>query len=508
MNFIAIGFFLPTVALTLVITWWAARRARTRADFYTAGARITGTQNGLAVAGDLISASTFLGLTGMYFASGADLSTIYYITPPIALCLLLVLLAAPLRRAGRYTLGDVITSRATDPAEARTLRLLSGVSTIIISILFLVAQLIGAGSLVSVLFGISFPVAVVVVTVLMTLYIGFGGMLAATWVQIIKAGALVAVIVVLAAICVVHGGGLSAIYERAAAVHPLGWNLYKPGASSSDLFSALSLGLSTTVGALGLPHMLIRFFTVPDEKAAQQSAAIATTIMGGVIILLFAVVSPAAVAVLSGSEFIGADGAMRGGVNMTAINLAQAIGGPILMGVTSAIAFATILAVVAGVVMASASAASHDVFPAFRRGGPVSEKSELNAFRIATVLSGVGGLALALVFRNENVTFMIALAMAVAISANVPVLLLTLYWKRLTPRAAIVGMLVGLIGSIGLLIVSPSIWDKLLGLGPAPFPSDYPGLLVAPVVAVVTIALSLIGTRRPRPGAALESPAP
>lgn len=497
MNLIAVGFFVPTVLATLLITAWAAKRAHSRADYYSAGGRITGAQNGLAVAGDLISASTFLGLTGMFFVSGADMSAIYYVTPPVALCLLLVLLAAPLRRAGRYTLGDVVVSRARGAPLAPALRILTGASTIVISLLFLVAQLVGAGSLISLLFGIQFPAAVALITVLMTIYVGFGGMLAATWVQIIKAGMLVGVVIVLAVACVVKAGSLTAIYEQAAAVHPLGWGLFRPGAEKADLFSAVSLGISTTVGALGLPHLLIRFFTVPGEREAQQSAAIATTIMAFVILLLFMVISPAAVAFLSQSGFTDAAGGMRGGLNMTAVNLSQAVGGSVLMGVTCAIAFATIIAVVAGVVMAIASAASHDIYAVIRTQAPHSERAELWAFRIATILSGVVGLALSFVFQHENVSFMIALAMTVAISANVPVLLLTLYWKRLTAQGAFAGICTGLVGSVGLLILGPSIWVKVLGHAAPIFPSDYPGLLVAPLALAAAVLISLTGSPRP-----------
>jgi cation/acetate symporter len=505
MNLVAVGLFIPTVLLTLYITWRAARVARGKADYYSAGARITGVQNGVAIAGDMLSASTFLGLTGMFYIGGADLSAIYYVTPPMALCLLLVLIAAPLRRAGRYTLGDVLTSRTSDPDEARRLRALSGVSTIVVSLMFLVAQLIGAGSLISVLFGVSFPVAVVVITVLMTVYVGFGGMLAATWVQIIKAAMLVAVVIVLTGVCLVVGGGPRAIYERAAEVHPLGWGLFRPGSSSTDLFSALSLGISTTVGSLGLPHLLIRFFTVPDEKAAQVSAAVSTTIMGVVIMLLFGVVAPASVAFLTGAgQYLGPDGALRGGVNMTAIHLADAVGGPVLMGVVSAVAFATILAVVAGVVMASASAASHDLYAVLARRAERDERSELRAFRVATVLIGLMGLGLAFVFQHENVSFMIGLAMAIALSANVPGLMLTLYWKGLTPTGSLVGGVVGLVGSVVLLVLGPSIWVKVLGHAAPIFPSDYPALLVAPIGLATSVIVSRMTARR----AAAGRPAP
>jgi cation/acetate symporter len=490
MNLTAVAAFLPTIAITLIITAWAARRTQSKADYYSAGGRVSGFQNGIAIAGDLLSASTFLGLTGMFFASGVDMSSIYYVTPPVAMCLLLALVAGPLRRAGRYTLGDVLTTRG----EKASLRAFSGVSTITICILFLVGQMVGAGTLISNLFGVSFGVSVVVIATLMTIYVTVGGMLAATWVQIIKAGLLIAIVILMALLCIIEAGGLGAIYERAAKVHPLGDGLFLPGASGMDLFSAASLALATTVGSLGLPHLLIRFFTVPDARAAEQSVAVATTAIIVVSVLLFAIISPAAIALLSGvPEFTAADGGMAGGVNMTSINLATALGGEPLMGITAAIAFATILAVVAGVVMAAASAASHDVLSSFFPAIKQSEKWEINIFRIGAVVVSIIAVLLAFAFQHENVAFLIGLAMAVALSANVPVILLTLYWPRLTQQGSLVAGYFGLITSVVLIILGPSVWVKLLGNAEPIFPSDYPGLLVAPITVLIAVLVSLWG---------------
>ncbi|MEO6340000.1 MAG: cation acetate symporter [Caulobacteraceae bacterium] len=485
---IAIGFFLATVALTLVITFWASRRSKSRADYYAAGGKLTGAQNGLAISGDFMSATTFLGMTGFFFDTGVDPTSIYYLTPLVGLCLMLVLLAGPLRRAGKFTLGDVMANRL----QSDGLRLFAGVSTIVISIIYLVGQLIGAGILVRALFGIDFQYSVVLIGILMTVYVAAGGMLAATWVQIVKAAMLVIVVVVISIFCLVEAGGLSALYAKAAAVHPMGKNLFLPGGAKMDLFSAISLGFGMSVGMMGLPHLLIRFFTVPTEKAARQSAVAATSIIGGVFVLLYLVIGPAAVAFLHGNPvYTVAGGGLKGGPNMASIHLANALGGEVLMGIASAVAFATILAVVAGLVMATASAASHDLFAVARRGKTKSEKEELTVFRLAAGAMAVISVIIAFAFQHENVAFLSALAFGVAASANFPVLLLILYWKRLTTAGALAGGLSGLISSVGLITVGPSVWVKVLHHAAPLFPSDYPALLTAPLALVVAVVVSL-----------------
>ena len=486
MNFVAIGCFAVTIAITLAVTLWAARRSSGRADYYAAGARISGPQNGLAIAGDFMAATTFLGLTGMYFDSGVDPSGIYYLTPMVGMCLMMLWIAAPLRRAGKFTLGDVMTHRLGSPS----VRVFAGVSTITISIIYLVGQLIGAGALISLLFGLPFGVAVVLVGVLMTVYVAGGGMLAATWVQIIKAVMLVTTVLTITVLCLIQGGGPAEIYRRAAEAHPLGAGLFVPGASKTDLFSAVSLAFGMTVGMMGLPHLLIRFFTVPDVKAARTSTVIATSIMGVVFVSLFAVVGPTAVALLKSNPlYVNAAGAVAGGPNMVSIQLTHALGGPVLMGITSAVAFATILAVVAGLVMATASAAGNDLYAVLKKNR--SEKQELLVFRLSAAGVAVVAILLAFAFQKVNVAFMSALAFAVAASANVPVILLALYWKRLTTAGALSGGVFGLVASVILIALGPAVWVKILH-NPAPiFPSDYPALLVAPIALIVAVAVSL-----------------
>jgi cation/acetate symporter len=485
---IAVICFLATVALTLLITAWAARRGGDREAMYAANASISGGQNGLAIAGDFMSATTVLGVVGLYFSGGVD-TMIYFITPLAAMCLILLWTAGPLRRLGRYTLGDVLVARLAD----RRMRVFSGVATIVISLIYLIAQLVGAGALVSVLFGLGFNQAVIIVGALMAIYITFGGMLAATWVQIIKAVLLIAGVVLLSALAVQHAGGFAALYDRAAAVHKLGARLFHFGGMKLDLFSAVSLGVGLTLGVLGLPHLLIRFFTVPDERAARRSMVTACAVIGLVFILTFAIIGPAGAAFVTGNpDFVTPTGAVKGGPNMVVIHLAKAAGGEVLMGAFSAVAFATILAVVAGLTIAIASATSHDVFHPGHTEAQRNESGELWLFRLAAIVASVVAVGLAIVFQKENVAYLVALAMTVGASTNFPVIILALYWRRFTAIGALVGGGVGLIASVGLIVVGPTVWVKVLG-HPAPiFPADYPALVSAPLAFVTCWLVSLM----------------
>jgi cation/acetate symporter len=484
---IAVICFLTTVAVTLLITFWAARRGGDRESMYAAGSRITGAQNGLAISGDFMSATTVLGVVGLYFAGGVD-TMIYYITPLAAMCLILLWTAGPLRRLGRYTIGDVLVARLAD----RRMRVFSGVATIVISLIYLVAQLVGAGALVSVLFGLGFEQAVVIVGALMAIYITFGGMLAATWVQIIKALLLIAGVVVLAALSINHAGGVGAMFDKAAAVHKLGERLFHFGGMKLDLFSATSLGVGLVLGVLGLPHLLIRFFTVPDEGAARRSMVASCAIIGFVFILNFAVIGPAAVAFVTGNpDFVTAAGAVKGGPNMVVIHLAHVVGGEVLMGAFAAVAFATILAVVSGLTIAIASAVSHDVFHPGHTEAQRHEASELWLFRVAAIAASVAAVLLAIVFQKENVAYLVALAQTVSGSASFPVIILALYWRRFTATGALAGGFVGLVSSVGLIAVGPTVWVKVLG-HPAPiFPAEYPALVSAPLAFLACWAVSL-----------------
>jgi cation/acetate symporter len=473
--------FLVTVALTLAITAWASRKSSSRSAMYAAEGRISGGQNGLAIAGDFMSATTVLGVVGLFFTGGVD-TMIYFITPPAAMCLILLWTAGPLRRLGRFTLGDVLVSRLSEPK----MRVFSGVSTIVISLIYLIAQLVGAGALVSVLFGLTFNLSVIVVGVLMAVYIVFGGMLAATWVQIIKACLLMVGVVLISALCISHAGGLAALFAKAGALHPAGSGLYGFGGMKLDPFSAVSLTVGLAMGVLGLPHLLIRFFTVPNEAAARRSMVTACAIICFVFILTFAIIGPASVAFITGNHaFLSATGAVRGGPNMVVIHLAHAVGGEVLMGAFSAVAFATILAVVAGLTIAIASATSHDVFHPRHTDGQRGEAGELWLFRIAALVGSVVAVLLAIVFQKENVAYLVALAMTVSASTNFPVIILALYWKRFTSSGALLGGIVGLLSSVGLIVLSPGVWVKVLHHAHPIFPADYPALISAPLAFIV-----------------------
>lgn len=488
-NSIAIICFLTTIGVTLAVTIWASRRNNSRADYYVAGGKITGVQNGFAIAGDFMSATTFLGLTGMFYASGVDQVAIYYLTPLVGLSLMLLLIAGPLRQSGKFTLGDVMSVRL----DQRSMRLFAGMSTVVISIIYLVGQLVGAGTLISALFGLGFGASVLLVAFLMTIYVAIGGMLAATWVQIIKAFLLVGLVMFLTVLSLIHAGGFQALYARAAEMHPQGWNMFVPGASNTDLFSSISLAFGMTIGMLGLPHILIRFFTVPNAREAQKSTVVAVTVIGLVFALMFAVIGPSAVGMLRDTVYVLPTGDLVGGPNMASIHLSQVLGGSALRGITSAVAFATILAVVAGLVMASASAASHDLYKMLSKRE--DNGGEITAFRIAAALIAAVSVLLAFAFQHENVAFLSALAFSVAAGANVPVLLLGLYWPKLTTRGALTGGLFGLISSVLLIILGPSVWMRMLDNPASIFPSDYPSLLIAPLALILSVVVSLLDAK-------------
>lgn len=472
-----IVYFLATILVTLLITAWAARRGADRSSLYVASSSITGTQNGIAIAGDTLSAGTILGYVGLYFYVGVDIA-LYSIASLTGLLLVLIFIAKPLRKLGRFTLGDVVGSRHPE----RDMRAVVGVCALTISLLYLIAQLVGAGAVISTLFGLSFERAVMIVGGLMATYVVFGGMLAATWVQIIKAILLMAMICLLSVLAIAASGGLGAMYARAAAVSDLGPSLFSFGNQQLTLFSSASVAVGMMLGFLGMPHVLIRFFTVSDEAAAKRSLGIATMVIGMAFTLVFAVLSPAAVALLSDIAWLRTDtGAIEGGPNMISLHLARFLGGDVLFGIMSATVFATILAVVAGLTVALSSAAAHDLATALRRSTPLSEAAELTIFRIAAFLFSALAVAVSILFRNENLIFLIVMANAVAASTTCPLLVMTIYWPRLTVAGAMAGGLVGLVASVGLIILGPACWVGMLGHAEPLFPSDYPALVSAPL---------------------------
>ena len=494
MHATAIWYFLATVAITLVVTAWAARRTTTRSDYYAAGERITGLQNGFAIAGDFVGATAVLGIMALYFVGGVDV-LIYFLCPLIGLLLMLMLTAERLRRLGRFTFGDVLMAQIGTPS----MRAYAGISTIVLAVIYLVVQLVGAGVVVAAMFGLSFEVAVIVVGLLMALYVAVGGMLATTWVQIIKAGLLIAAILVLSIFCLVQSGGFAGLYERAANLHQLGWDLFQPGGLHLSAFGAASLGAGLTFGMIGLPHLLIRFFTVPDETAARRSIVVACMIIGLVFALLFAVIGPGTVAFVShAAEYRAPDGSILGGNNMVAMHLASALGGPVLYGTMSAVAFATILAVVTGLTIAAASAASHDLYTLSSAGKAQSDRRELAVFRTAALLVAATSVTLAIVFQHENIAVLTVLVFSVAASTNFPVLILVLYWKRTTAVGVLVGGAIGFLASVSLIVLGPAVWVNLLGHAKPVYAAEYPALVSIPLAFAAIIVASLLSKQDAR----------
>ena len=472
-NVTAITMFLIFVTGTLGITYWAAKRTKSTKDFYAAGGSITGFQNGLAIAGDYMSAASFLGISGLVFASGFD-GLIYSIGFLVGWPIILFLLAERLRNLGKYTFADAVSYRL----KPLPIRSLSACGTLTVVLLYLIAQLVGAGKLIQILFGLEYHYAVVIVGILMILYVTFGGMLATTWVQIIKAILLLCGATFMA-IAVMYQMDFSfeTLFVRAVEVHKSGINIMSPGGLVSDPVSAISLGLALMFGTAGLPHILMRFFTVPDAQEARKSVIYATGFIGYFYILTFIIGFGAIVLLVNNPEFLDpATGGILGGNNMAAIHLSNAVGGEIFLGFISAVAFATILAVVSGLTLSGASAISHDLYASVLRHGEVLEGEEIRVSRIATIVLGIAAIFLGIVFEEQNVAYMVGLAFAIAASVNFPVLFLSMFWQRLTTRGAFYGGGIGLLSAVLCMILGPTIWVDILGNAEAIFPYKHPAL--------------------------------
>ena len=468
-NWQAIIMFLIFVVFTLGITYWASKRVRSRNDYYTAGGNITGFQNGLAIAGDYMSAASFLGISALVFTSGYD-GLIYSLGFLVGWPIILFLIAERLRNLGRYTFADVASYRL----KQGPIRILSACGSLVA--LYLIAQMVGAGKLIELLFGLNYHIAVVLVGVLMMMYVLFGGMLATTWVQIIKAVLLLFGASFMAFMVMKHVGfSFNNLFSEAMAVHPKGVDIMKPGGLVKDPISALSLGLGLMFGTAGLPHILMRFFTVSDAREARKSVFYATGFMGYFYILTFIIGFGAIMLVGANPEYKDAAGHLIGGNNMAAVHLANAVGGNLFLGFISAVAFATILAVVAGLTLAGASAVSHDLYAnVFKKGA--TEREELRVSKITVLILGVIAIILGVLFENQNIAFMVGLAFAIAASCNFPIILLSMYWSKLTTRGAMLGGWLGLITAVVLMILGPTIWVQILGHEKAIFPYEYPAL--------------------------------
>ena len=489
LNLHAIGMFVVFVALTMGITYWASNRTKSAADFYTAGGGITGFQNGLAIAGDYMSAATLLGLTAMTYASGLD-GYIYMICFFVGWPLILFMMAERLRNLGRFTFAD-ITAYRLDQGKVRTM---AAIGSLTVVCFYLIAQMVGAGQLIKLLFGLDYSVAVVLVGALMMVYVIKGGMLATTWVQIIKACMLLAggTAIMLLAFSQ-FGFSLDTLLTKTMEVHKLGANMLSPGKLLADPVTALSMGLGLMFGIAGLPHILMRFFTVTNAQEARKSVFYAS----GIIAFFFNVIAImglcAIVLVGTNPDFFEGGvvgGKLIGGGNMVALHLAKAAGGNLLLGFLSAVAFATILAVVAGLALAGASAISHDLYARVIMKGQASEAKEIRVSKMATLGLGVVAVLLGMAFEKMNVAFMVALAFGVASCANFPVLLMSMYWKGLTTRGALVGGYTGLISSVLFVLFSKSVWVDVLGNKAALFPYTQPALFAMPLAFLAIYVFS------------------
>ncbi|MGG6175822.1 cation/acetate symporter ActP [Pantoea allii] len=481
-NYQAIIMFVIFVGATLSITYWASKRTRSRSDYYTAGGNITGFQNGLAMAGDFMSAASFLGISALVYTSGYD-GLIYSLGFLVGWPMILFLIAERLRNLGRYTFADVASYRL----KQKPIRTLSACGSLVVVALYLIAQMVGAGKLIQLLFGLNYHVAVILVGILMVMYVLFGGMLATTWVQIIKAvlllfGATFMAIMVMKSV----GFSFNTLFTEAMAVHPKGAAIMQPGGLVKDPISALSLGLGLMFGTAGLPHILMRFFTVADAKEARKSVFWATGFMGYFYFLTFIIGFGAILLVGANPAFKDASGALIGGTNMAAVHLADAVGGSTFLGFISAVAFATILAVVAGLTLAGASAVSHDLYASVYRKGQASERDELRVSKITVLVLGVVAIALGILFEKQNIAFMVGLAFSIAASCNFPIILLSMYWSKLTTRGAMVGGWLGLITAVVLMILGPTVWVQVLGHASPIYPYEYPALF--------SITIAFVGT--------------
>lgn len=486
-NAISIAFFFAFVLFTLLITWVAARRSQSASQFYAAGRSVTGLQNGLALAGDYMSAASFLGIAGLVALRGYD-GLIYSIGFLVGWPLMMFLIAEPLRNLGRYTFADVVAYRL----RQKPIRIAAACGSIMTVAFYLIAQMVGSGALVTLMFGIPYEVAVIAVGAIMIAYVLFGGMLATTWVQIIKAvlllgGASAMVFMVL------QRFDFSPTQLFVGAATRYGDSVLAPGGLVSSPLDAISLGMALMFGTAGLPHILMRFYTVPDARTARASVFYATGLISYFYILTFIIgfgammlVGPDAIRLFD-----------KGG-NMAAPLLAEATGGTMFLGFIAAVAFATILAVVAGLTLAGATTFSHDLYANVFRRGVSTEKNEVRVAKRATVVLGIVAVLLGLAFKGQNVAFMVGLAFAVAASANLPALLLSIMWRRCSTTGVVCAIATGAVLAVGLITLSPTVWTEVLGLGVAPFPLKNPALVSMPASFVAGIVGSLL---RPDPAA-------
>ena len=469
-NYFAIGMFLVFVLATLAITYFSSKVSKSAVGFYTAGGNITGMQNGIAIAGDFMSAASFLGIVGLVFANGFD-GLIYAIGFLVGWPIVLFLIAEKFRNLGKYTFADIIAYRL-DSKKVRTISAISGLSVVVF---YLIAQMVGAGGLIQVLFGLPYSYAVIIVGILMICYVTFGGMHATTWVQIIKACLLLGGATFMAImILYLSGFDLAHYFEMAINNHSKGAAIMEPGTFLPDPVSAISLGL----------------FTVKNAKEARKSVFYATGLIGYFYILTFVIGFGAIAFLLGNPDFINEAGQFTIPPNMEAVLLAKVLGGDVLLGFISAVAFATILAVVAGLAISGASAISHDLFVNVCKDGKCDAQTEMRVTKGSTIGLGILAIILGLAFEGQNVAFTVGLAFAIAASVNFPIILLCIYWKNLTTNGVLYGGIIGLVCVLSLVILSPSVWVNVLGFENAIFPYNHPAIFSMPLTFIAIWAIS------------------
>ena len=488
-NLSAIGMFLAFVVMTLGITYWAANRTKSTSDFYTAGGGITGFQNGLAIAGDYMSAATLLGLSSLVFSKGYD-GFIYTISFFVGWPIILFLLAERLRNLGHFTFADIASYRL----DQNKIRTFAAAGSLTVVCFYLIVQMVGAGQLIKLLFGLDYSVAVVLVGVLMVVYVTFGGMIATTWVQIIKAVLLLGGGIMLTFLALQHFGfSLEAIAKSAIASHKDGIKIMGPGTLLADPVSAVSLSLGLLFGTAALPHIMMRFFTVPNAKEARKSVFVASGFIG-FFFLLVCIMGMAAITIVGTDpqfyEGGKVGGKLIGGGNMPVMHLAKALGGDLFLGFLSAVAFATILAVVSGLALAGASAIAHDLYARVIRKGEATEREEMRVSKYASLGLGVLAVVLGIAFEKQNVAFLVGLTFGIAASVNFPVLILSMYWKGLTTRGALAGGVAGLVSAVTMVVLSNAVWVVVLEYPKPIFPYEHPALFSMTLAFLVTIVVS------------------
>ncbi|MFN8256657.1 MAG: sodium/solute symporter [Bacteroidales bacterium] len=486
-NLLSIATFILFILLTLAVTYWASKKNKTASEFYAANRNITGFQNGLALAGDYMSAASFLGIAGMVATKGFD-GLIYSIGFLVGWPIILFLIAEPLRNLGKFTFADVVAYRL----RQKPVRIAASAGALTTILFYLIAQMVGAGDLFKTIFGLDYKMAVTIVGIIMTGYVLFGGMLATTWVQIIKAvlligGATAIVILTIARF------GFNPLNIFAKAAESYGEKVLAPGGFISNPYDALSLGIALMFGTAGLPHILMRFYTVPSFKEARKSVFVATGFIGYFYILTF-IIGFGAMVLVGQDVITGQTGNVgnKGG-NMAALLLAENVGGAPFLGFIAAVAFATILAVVAGLTLSGATSISHDLYVNVIKKGVSDEKGEIKVAKAATVAAGILSILLGFIFEGKNVAFMVGLAFSIAASANFPSLIMSIMWKPFTTTGAVSSILTGTISAVALIVLSPTVWVDTFGYSSPVFPLKNPAIISMPLAFIVGILVSLLG---------------